>query len=812
MNFKILKYNILILCFTITAALSGIAQNTRMTVNAIKTNETIKIDGILNENIWNIESPIKDFVEHYPDCGTEPFQETQAWLYYDDYGIYIGVKCLDHNVDSISKGLEVRDSGAGDHNDVVGIVLSPYNDNINGFYFVLSASNVQTDAILSPNGLDNAWDAVWYSETSINEDGWTAEYKIPYSALRFSKDDIQNWGFNILRWVARKQEWSSWNLITLDRNDWWAQNGELQNLKNLNPPIRLSLTPYVSGYLEKETNKNESYSYNVGMDLKYGLSQSFTLDMTLIPDFGQVQSDDVELNLSPYELYYNEKRQFFTEGMDLFKKADIFYTRRIGIKPQDYGQVSSILQADEKIIENPIETQLINSTKISGRTKSGLGFGMLNAMTQESFADIRDTINNVTRTFKTQPFTNYNVLVFDQNLFSKSYISLINTNYYNSDYIANVTATEFNLTDSESMYGIKGIAGYSYIDDGDEAIKGKKASLQGGKTGGKLRATYGMSFMDDKYNQNSMGFMRNNNEFKNNLRFNYYMMKPFSIFLNMRNEIAFFYNRLYKPNAYSSFSMSYILDINFKNKYHMHMHAAWAPVEAHDYYTTRTTGRYIEYGKWYHNCLRINSDPTKMFSVNVFGSFTEAYDYHIPNNAYRFSVTPTLKLNSKLKLDYSLFYQKHNNNPEYVNTNSETGQIYFGKMDRETVVNSLNLSYIFTNKMSVDLRLRHYWSMVEYEDFYELDNDGILKNTTYSDNHDINYNAFNLDMIYRWNFAPGSEFLVNWKCAINSNDEYIENNYFSNVENLWDYSKINSFSIKFLYYLDYHSVKTKFKN
>lgn len=805
-----MKTYIIIFFILLSLTYSGFSQRIDKTVEAIKTNEIITIDGELNEDIWQVNAPITNFIEHYPNCGSEPSQQTQAWLYYDDFGIYIGIKCYESSTDSISKGLGIRDSGAGNHNDAVSIIFSPYNDNINGFYFIVSASNVQTDAVLSPNGKDDSWDAVWYSETSINSDGWTAEYKIPYSALRFSKKDFQNWGFNVLRWIARKQEWSSWNLISLDITTWWTQNGELQNLKKLTPPVRLSVTPYISGYVEKETNKSESLSYNLGMDLKYGLSQSFTLDMTLIPDFGQVQSDDVELNLSPYELYYNEKRQFFTESMDLFKKGNIFYSRRIGDTPQDHGIVEDTLQENEEISENPIETQLINSTKISGRTRSGLGIGMLNAMTRKSLAEIRDTITNVNRNFQTQPFTNYNVTVIDKSLFSKSYISLINTNYYNKDYLANVTATEFNFTNSESIYGIKGIAGYSYIDDGEITV-GKKASLRGGKIGGKLQAIYTMSFMDDKYDQNSLGYMKNNNEFINNLALSYKLMKPFSVFLNLTNEVNLFYNRIYKPNAYSEFYMSYAISGEFKNRYSFSMHAGMAPVEPHDYYVTRTDGRYVELGKWYHNCLTITSDQSKLLSVSMHGGYTAAYDFAIENDAYSFAFTPSFKINSKLKVIYDVFYQKHRNIPDYLEPDFDTDNIYFGKMDRETVINSLNCSYIFTNKMSLDLRLRHYWSLVEYDEFYELDNAGALQNTSYTDNHDINYNAFNIDMIYRWNFAPGSEFLVNWKCAINSEDDAIQNSYWRNIDALFDYSKINSFSIKFLYYLDYHAVRSKLR-
>jgi hypothetical protein len=241
------------------------------------------------------------------------------------------------------------------------------------------------------------------------------------------------------------------------------------------------------------------------------------------------------------------------------------------------------------------------------------------------------------------------------------------------------------------------------------------------------------------------------------------------------------------------------------------MHAAWAPIEQHNYYETRTDGRYVELNKWYHNCLTITSDQSKLLSVSFHGGFAKSYDFAIENDSYSLAITPSFKINSKLKLNYDLYYRKQGNYPNYVEPDFDTDLIYFGKMDRETVINSLNCSYTFSNKMSLDLRLRHYWSLVEYDEFYELDNDGILQSSAYKGDHDINYNAFNLDMIYRWNFAPGSEFLINWKNSIRSENDLLQNNYWRNVDALFDYSKINSFSIKFLYYLDYHAVRSKLR-
>lgn len=202
-------------------------------------------------------------------------------------------------------------------------------------------------------------------------------------------------------------------------------------MKNIKPPVRLSFSPYIAAYLEHENNENSAeFIYKGGMDVKYGINESFTLDMMLIPDFGQIQSDDMELNLLPYELYYDEKRQFFTEGIELFERGDIFYSRRIGAEPKFADDANDQLQTNEIITYNPSETQLVNATKISGRTTKGWGIGMINAMSLSSYAEIKDTVTRNNRKIKVQPFTNYNISVIDKSLKNNSYIKYYQFKYF----------------------------------------------------------------------------------------------------------------------------------------------------------------------------------------------------------------------------------------------------------------------------------------------------------------------------------------------------------------------------------------------
>ena len=248
--------------------------------------------------------------------------------------------------------------------------------------FCCHTAGVQIDIKYSNDGESSSWNAVWESATSIDEKGWVVEMKIPYSALRFPEVDKQLWGINFGREIRRKRERQWWNFIDPTVDGFLTQAGRLTGIENIKPPVRLFFFPYASSYVESNTASEggEAYSFNAGMDLKYGLNDAFTLDMTLIPDFGQARFDNQVLNLSAFEVQFNENRQFFTEGLELFTKADLFYSRRVGGTPFNFFRVEDQLSATEEIRDNPAQSQLINATKISGRNKKGLGIGFFNAI------------------------------------------------------------------------------------------------------------------------------------------------------------------------------------------------------------------------------------------------------------------------------------------------------------------------------------------------------------------------------------------------------------------------------------------------
>lgn len=789
----------LILLFNIQSYANLVKKN----APAIRISEAPYIDGSLTEEVWSELPVLIDFVQYNPYNGEQPSQKTEVRIGYDDRAIYIGAMCYDRSPEEIKKEISIRDqSPPGMNADMFAVLISPYDDGLNSMFFWVTAAGVQRDVKIYGDQHEITWDAVWESEIKITQSGWIVEMKIPFSALRFSTHAVQNWGLNLWRWIARNREWDVWNFVEITYPGWWKKNGQLRGIANVSPPIRLSLTPYISNYLENDPDNNWKNFFTGGMDLKYGITESFTADMTLIPDFGQIQSDDIELNLSPYEIKYNEKRQFFTEGSELFTKGDLFYPRRIGDTPADYDTIYDELGEDEAISKNPSETRLINATKFSGRTNFGLGLGVLNAMTANTNATVLNQVTGVKRKVLTQPFTNYNMVVFDQNLFSHSYISLVNSNVSRKGHHANVTAVDFKFADITNTYGLSGIFGNSWIRSKQQNQSGYKLLLNGGKIGGNFQAIYNLSLISDDYSQNDFGYLRRNNEVVNQLSLSHRFSKPFACFLSMQNQFDVIYGRIYQPSDFSELIYNYDIFAQFKNYYQLGFNIEHAPIERRDYYEPRFEGRYFINYK-YHKCgISGMTDPRAPVWIELSGDYTRSYDYDFDVSSAMIRIFPHFNLSNHLNIGLESSYERSKNQPGYVDQKFEAGIIYFGRRDRETVVSTIESSYLFNHKISVIFRMRHYHSKAEYTSFLELQQDGKFEPSDYDKDPDINYNAFNIDFTLRWNFAPGSEILLNWKNAVYTADRLTHNNYWQNFAATLSEPQSNSISLKVIYYFD----------
>lgn len=797
-------------CYTFS-----VGQNTPVMkkLPAKRTATSPKIDGLLDDPEW-VNAPIATgFIENNPTPGKVETEDrrTEVKLLYDDIAVYVSARMY-ANPDSIAHELMTRDQIG--NSDYFGIFFDTFLDRINGNGFFVTASGTQFDAKYSQTGNeDSNWNAVWESEVNIDDKGWTLEMKIPYSALRFSSKDVQNWGLNMLRKRALENSQTFWNFVDPKISGLMNQEGTWEGLEKIKAPLRLSFSPYISSYVNHYPStvagiKDFTTSFNGGMDVKYGINNSFTLDMTLIPDFGQVQSDNRILNLTPFEVKFNENRSFFTEGTELFNKGDLFYSRRIGASPSYFKDVSSQLQTGETIVKDPQESKVLNATKISGRTAKGLGIGIFNAITSRMFTEVEDAQGN-RREIESQPLTNYNVFVLDQSLKNNSSVSIINTNVLRqgSGDDANVTAFLFNLNDKKNRYYINGAGKMSYLTRNGPLgnQKGYFYEAETGKQSGNFTWSYEQKLADRVYDPSDMGFFTNNNFFDQTGVMQYNIYKPGKWYNTIRSFVWINYSRRYKPAAYQNVAVELGPYVQFKNLWSAELILNWK-AEGNDFYESRNGGLYKSpetYG------IRLYVNPNRAKAYNFGGNIGITKQELEDGKTYNFYFFQNLRLNDKLSFGLDLYYEPSYNLVNWVSTNDT--QPIFSKYNRNTVENSFDAKYSFTNRMGINLRARHYWSDRRNSAFYDLSSTGVL-----SDHQgpaltgaDKNYNVFNIDLIYTWQFAPGSELSVTYKNISESSIDYYTKGYRTNLNNILSGPQNNSLSIKMLYYIDYLDIRKK---
>lgn len=775
---------------------------------AVRTASTPKIDGVLDDECW-LDVPIaSDFIELRPTPGKIESKDrrTEMKVLYDDVAIYVYARMYDHP-DSVLHELVSRDQIG--NADFISIIVDPFYDKMNGNGFFVTAAGVQFDAKYSQVGdEDPNWNAVWESAVKIDDKGWTCEMKIPYSALRFSSKDIQNWGINFSRRTQRSNTQAFWNFVDPKVNGFINQEGLWTGIKDIKPPLRLSFSPYVSAYINHyPVNlpgvKNTTSRFNGGMDVKYGINNSFTLDMTLVPDFGQVQSDNRILNLTPFEVKFNENRQFFTEGTELFNKGDLFYSKRIGSIPSYYN--SNAIGANDKIVKDQTEAKVLNATKISGRTAKGLGIGIFNAITNSMQTEVEDAQGNL-HEVETQPLTNYNILVFDQSLKNNSSATFINTNVLRqgSAYDANVSALLLNLNNKGNKYFINANGKMSVL-KGEETNTGYSYTLRFGKQSGNFTWSYNQVYADDKFDPSDMGFFTNNNFLDQRVGIGYNIFKPGKWYNEWQNWFNVSYSRRSTPGDYQSFGIESGSYVRFKNLWSAEMDVNY-DAKANNFYEARN-GQVYKAPENYTIGVYIN--PNRAKAYNFGGNIRYQEQQLFKGKSYNFYFFQNFRLNDKVAFGLDLSF---NPNYDFVNWVTTKGsQSIFSKYDRRTVENSVDAKYTFTNLMGVTVVLRHYWSDRRNKDFYLLKPDGNL--TDYQGPSlpglDRNYNVFNIDLIYIWQFAPGSTLSVSYKDAAETSDTFYRQRYNKNLSGILNAPQNNSLSVKVLYFVDYLDLKKK---
>ncbi|MBO9658773.1 MAG: carbohydrate binding family 9 domain-containing protein, partial [Chitinophagaceae bacterium] len=536
------------------------------TLQATKINQGPVIDGSLTDAAWQGITAATGFIQNFPNVGAPASQRTEVKIIYDDDAIYVGAYLYDDSA-LIRRQITARDEEQQKDLDYFSVFFDTYNDHQNGFQFLVTSSNVQTDARLAPNittGFgeygDKTWDAVWESKVSIRSDGWVVEMKIPYLSLRFSKNEVQQWGLQFLRSVRRNNETTFWNFVDPQVNGFVNQFGILQDLREIRPPLRLSFSPYLSTGVRNTPTRDgyrTEWLKSGGMDVKYGINESFTLDATLIPDFGQVISDNVVNNLTPYEVRFDEYRPFFTEGTEIFNKSGLFYSRRVGAAPTGYQEVNALVanNQDLEIVKNPGRTQLYNAIKVSGRTKNKLGIGILNAIGAPMYALVRDKTTGDETEIKTESLTNYNILVLDQALRGRSYVTFTNTNVLRDGHgrDANVSGIDLSLYDKNNNYNVRGYAHYSKI-FGPDSYDGFNTLIRTGKVSGHIRYAAQNIIRSVNYDPTDLGYLQTPNQVINYGTVSYNQFNPTKNFLNQTYSLSVTHGSLFRPGNFTDFT------------------------------------------------------------------------------------------------------------------------------------------------------------------------------------------------------------------------------------------------------------------
>lgn len=801
---------ILALLFLSISAISYSQNNIhRKTLKAVRIDINPTIDGKLDEAFWKNADIAKDFVMIDPGDGDPERlnKRTEVKIAYNNEALFVGATLYEDDMNSIAKQFGNRDQ--------IGIVdyflmsINPNNDGLNDTQFIVMSTGQQRDVKVTSGSEDATWNAVWDSDVYFGDGYWTVEMKIPYYALRFNNEGNKAWGVNFSRSLNSLNEEYVWNYIDKTTGIYTQYAGILEGMYDIKPPIRLSFSPYAQASNTWHDSTSED-DYSIGLDLKYGLSESFTLDATLIPDFGQTAFDDLVLNLGPFEQRYQEQRAFFTEGTELFDKGGLFYSRRIGNAPVGREDVYDQLEEDEIVTDNPNAVNMLNAIKISGRTPKGLGIGFFNAITEVTSASIKDTITGITRTEVTEPFTNYNVFVLDQQFNQSSSVTLVNTNTLREGSFrdANVTGLLWDIFDKSNTYKVRGNLKLSSVREYGESKNGAAGFLSIGKVSGNWQ--YGIAHWraNDTYDIRDLGFQRRNNYSNYNAEVSYETFEPNETFNKMRFNFEVSARYLNEPNTYTSnefemdaffvtidrFAFGGGLEFSFGDQY--------------DYFEPRVEGRYFKQNGMGEGGVWISTDYRKKFAMDVRTRYGNRFDDEF--SFYFLNISPRYRFSDKFEMVYALQFSEELNDQGYV-TRFDDDNIIFGQRDVKTVVNSLSSTFNFNTKSNLSLSFRYYWSPVNYdEQFYKLNDDGTLFPVAYDENHDINYNIWNLDLSYSWWFAPGSQLIALYRNSIFNQNDLSQLAFDKNLDDLFDQPGTNILSLKFIYFIDYNNMKNWF--
>ena len=771
--------------FIFFCSFDSIAQEKTYKVNQLN-DAPPTIDGVTKEKAWKKIEWKDNFTQREPYEGRAPSQKTEFKILHDDNFLYIAVRAYDSSPDSIVQRLSRRDNHEGDN---ISVHIDSYNDNRTAFVFNVSAAGVKSDWITSNDGnnRDDNWNPIWHVKTNIDNLGWTAEMKIPFTQLRFSKKGEQKWGLQITRHIYRYDEEVQWELIPKDAGGWVSQFGIMNGMDNIEPQKEKSITPYTVAKLErfkKEIDNpfrsdGQSTNLNAGLNGKFGVTNNLTMDLAINPDFGQVEADPSQVNLSAYETYFEEKRPFFIEGNNIMKfrlmqfgdfMADnLFYSRRIGSSPHYKPDLE-----DDEYMNKPDNTSILGAAKLTGKTKQGWSVGILESMTQRERAEISDGANSRFETI--EPLSNYFLTRVEKDfnegntllggiftsttrkiesehlnfMHDQAYTGGLNFQHQWKDKTYFVGARSIfshvrgdeeailNTQQSSARYYQRPDASYVNVDSSRNSLSGHGGSLMFAKFG-KGHFQYGVFFnwKSPGLELNDMGYQQDADQLSQLAFTSYRSLEPFSIFRSFNVNINQWQIWDYAGNSMVT-GGNMNMNMNFKNYWSLGY-----GVNANSASLSKTALRGGPYLKtpaslsywWY-----MNSDQRKKFRIsfgNNQGWNKNGHSHHNniwadlsyrPHNAIDITISPSVNF-SENKLQY-VSTEKYNKKERYV----------MASINRTTVKMSLRLNFSLTPNLSIQYWGQPFIATGDYKNFKRITN-------STAENYDNRYTTFESNQI-----------------------------------------------------------------
>jgi Domain of unknown function (DUF5916)/Carbohydrate family 9 binding domain-like len=726
-----------------------------------------RIDGQLTDAVWSIVDWTGDFTEHKPDEGSEPTAQTWFKILYNDQNLYIAYRAFDPQPELINEMLGRRDYFPGDW---VEINIDSYFDHRTAFSFTTSVSGVQGDEFISNDGenWDSNWNPIWECATAIDDQGWTAEVRIPLSQLRYSDKVEQVWGIQVTRRIYREEERSTWQFIPRETTGFVSKFGELRGIHGIRAQKQIELMPYIVTSGERFAAEADNPfadgsrgKISAGVDGKLGVTGDLTLDFTINPDFGQVEADPSQVNLTAFETFFQEKRPFFIEGNNIFSfrlapsnaygthtQDRLFYSRRVGGKPHyraDWYEAGSV--------DQPTGTSILGACKLSGKNKNGLSLGIIESVTQEEKAEIDNAGQR--RKLTVEPLTNYFVGRLQQDfnrggtrigamitavnrkidtpelndLHEGAYVGGVDFFHYLADrnyYLALNLATSHVTGSEEAMVTTQTAAAHYFqrpdnegqaVDSTSTSLSGHGGSLRLGKSSGNFMYEGGAAWRSAGLEMNDAGFMRNADELNQFLWVGYRLRNPFSIF----NEMSINGNQwidweLGGERLYRAFNGN--IWAEFRNRWSFNGSISRELDRISN--SELRGGPSIRMPGNYNGNIELNTDRNMAVSGSVGTSRSVRDEDSGDSNSYWFSLNwrPT----NALRLNLHPQYSRSQNDTQYVSTEMyESDPRYlYGAIDQETFNLSFRIDYAITPDLTVQYYGSPFISAASYDEFKRI--------------------------------------------------------------------------------------------